>query len=395
MMSRIRNETLLVEFVNDNFRELNLYSSLYKCIKIIDLGKENFTDGPDFINSTVSFDGKIEKGDIEIHLNSSSWYTHNHHSNIKYKDTILNICVKDDSKEGYNIYSNDKIIPVGCVSDDLFENYVKSKSLYIFSRNTIITGLCQSFHKYGLPEKFLQRFGMNRFYAKVKKFKNLTEKCGFDEAFYISVLEALGYVHNTAGFIKLATALTLSKIKGLYSNGNLNDSKDLYALYVETINSIVKTEGKNIWNTKSVYPKGTPLYKLKVVSPFIIYLVSIPKKAGFLQYWYSLYKEGKLHNFLGNYIKSPFGVKNIIFNVILPFFKIYITEFSNEDIYKYRVLPLNYLSRYALKRMIPSQIKVRLKKEIEHQGLIYLSKNYCSYGLKGCEFCPLLIEYTM
>ncbi len=109
---------------------------------------------------------------------------------------------------------------------------------------------------------------------------------------------------------------------------------------------------------------------------------------------YNLYKDNKIERFLNNIIKSRFIVRSIVFNVILPFFKIYVEEFLNNDIYKCKALPTNYLTRLALNRMFYNNKKIRLKKEIHQQGIMYLSKNYCSYGLKGCEWCSLYIEYT-
>lgn len=395
MVGYLKDEALLVSFVKENFEKLEIHSSLYSSIKIINLGKENFTDGPDFLNSLVSFDGKVEKGDIEIHINSSLWYTHNHHNNEKYKNTILNICLRDDSKEGYNIYSLDKIIPVGWIDNNLFEQYINIRGNKIGRKNPMINGLCQLFHIHNMPEKFLKNAGMYRFSVKVKRFRNLIEKYGFEEAFYISVMEALGYAHNRTEFIRLAKIANFALLKKLYAEGKLPSSSHLCQLYKKTVDSIVESEGKNFWNTKSVYPYGTPEYKLKIIAPFILYLLSknveITKS---LQNWCSLYRQKKLDKFLVEFIKSKYVVKNIIFNVFLPFFKIVISDFSNDDILLFKPLPLNTISKYAIKRMFPATCKIKLRREIEQQGLIYLSQNYCLYGLKGCEACPLYIEYT-
>ncbi len=385
MSAKIVNEVLLVEFVRNNFEKLNLSSSLYKSVKIISIGQQNFTDGPDFLDATVSFDGKFEKGDIEIHLNSSFWYLHNHHTDTRYSKTLLNICIKDDSKEGYNMHI-DKIIPIACVDKELFTEYMKREILHVPYKNVVPNGLCQSFHENNIPEKLLQKFGMERFYTKIRKFNGLIVKYGLDEAFYMSILEALGYVHNTKGFVKLATDLPMSYLKKLCKENKIATYEDLYDLYLNAI-------GHVNWNTKAVYPAANPKNRLKMISPFIFYILSenIHK---LIKFMYDLYNSNKLEEFLNRFIKSSFLIKNITFNVILPYCKILDERFTNKGIYDYKVLPLNYMSKYAITRMFKKDTKYKLKKEIYQQGLIYLSKNYCAHGLKGCESCPLYLEYT-
>ena len=46
--------------------------------ELIDPGFYNTESGPDFFNGSVKIDGVIWRGNIEIHINSSDWYAHNH-----------------------------------------------------------------------------------------------------------------------------------------------------------------------------------------------------------------------------------------------------------------------------------------------------------------------------
>ncbi|MBT3496827.1 MAG: DUF2851 family protein [Candidatus Marinimicrobia bacterium] len=60
-------------------------------IMVIDPGKENHHDGPDFLNAIVFVNGHIQRGDIEIHLHEKSWWYHGHHQNPKYQSVILHV----------------------------------------------------------------------------------------------------------------------------------------------------------------------------------------------------------------------------------------------------------------------------------------------------------------
>ncbi len=387
-------ESIFADIVKDRFSQLRLYSRLYNKVKILSVGKENLTDGPDFLGAKVQFDDRVECGDIEVHVNSSSWYFHNHHIDSKYKNTILNLCLKDDSEEGYNIYSDDKIVTIAYVDENIYNSLKEEMNKqFIYNKTSAAGGLCAPFNNENNIGKYLQHFGMERFNAKVKKFKNSIQRYGVEQAFYIALLELLGYVHNTEGFTKVANDVPFSYLKKLYTDGIISEVNGVYELYLKAIEKIESSQGSKLWNRKSIFPKSNPLIRLKQISPFIFSLLSVDVKS-FLKNMYNLYKDNKIERFLNNIIKSRFIVRSIVFNVILPFFKIYVEEFLNNDIYECKALPTNYLTRLALNRMFYNNKKIRLKKEIHQQGIMYLSKNYCSYGLKGCEWCSLYIEYT-
>ncbi|MFN7181548.1 MAG: DUF2851 family protein [Planctomycetota bacterium] len=388
------SEAVFVSILKSKFNNLIFCSRLYKSVKIFSLGKENLTDGPDFVDATVQFDDNIEQGDIEVHINSSSWYSHNHHTDSKYKNTILNLCLKDDSHDGYNIYSDDKIVPIAYIEKDTFKRVTRELKMSILANKVIkVPGLCMRFNTTNNIKEYLWRFGLERFANKIKKFKSRIENYGLEEAFYISLLESLGYVHNTQGFILLAQEITFSYLKKLYKSNNISKPDDIYALYFHAVSRLDKSASSKLWNKKFIYPKSKPLLRLKQISPFVFLLLS-QNISSFLEQMYMLYNEDKLEKFLKEYIASPFIVRSIIFNILLPFIKITVVSFCADDLYKCKALPTNYLVRQALKRMFSDKEKVKLNREIYQQGIMYLSKNYCSYGLKGCEWCPLYNEYT-
>ena len=72
-----------------------------KPIEIISVGQYNIHAGPDFSNAHIRINGQDWVGNIEIHVHSSDWYKHRHHSDPAYDTTILHI-VSTADKEVFN-----------------------------------------------------------------------------------------------------------------------------------------------------------------------------------------------------------------------------------------------------------------------------------------------------
>lgn len=93
-------------------------------LKIIRQGSLNPHGGPDFFNGQVRIGDMLWVGNIELHLNSSHWYAHQHQNDAAYDKVILHV-VWDHDKE---VFRNDgHLIPVltlkGRVKKKLIDNY--------------------------------------------------------------------------------------------------------------------------------------------------------------------------------------------------------------------------------------------------------------------------------
>ena len=53
--------------------------------------------GPDFQNALIAIDGEKWAGQVEIHINSSDWFKHNHHLDSTYDGTILHVVYTYDA----------------------------------------------------------------------------------------------------------------------------------------------------------------------------------------------------------------------------------------------------------------------------------------------------------
>ena len=69
----------------------NLKTVCKKDLSVIDTGKYLQSSGADFFNAQLMIDGLRWAGNVEIHLKSSDWYVHNHHTDPNYDNVILHV----------------------------------------------------------------------------------------------------------------------------------------------------------------------------------------------------------------------------------------------------------------------------------------------------------------
>lgn len=62
-----------------------------KKVRIVDVGTGNPNQGPDFFNAKLYLDDTLWAGNIEIHVKSSDWFRHRHHTDPRYNNVILHL----------------------------------------------------------------------------------------------------------------------------------------------------------------------------------------------------------------------------------------------------------------------------------------------------------------
>lgn len=74
----------------------NLRTTSGEIIEIISTGIENLNSGPDFLNAKIAISEQLWAGNVEIHINSSDWYAHNHEVDENYDSVILHVVWEHD-----------------------------------------------------------------------------------------------------------------------------------------------------------------------------------------------------------------------------------------------------------------------------------------------------------
>lgn len=87
----------LLQFIWANlyFRQKYLYTSARQPLVILNPGRVNNGDGPDFRQAAIQLDDLVFHGDVELHIDPGGWYEHGHHEDARYDKVILHVVLND------------------------------------------------------------------------------------------------------------------------------------------------------------------------------------------------------------------------------------------------------------------------------------------------------------
>ncbi|MYC77447.1 DUF2851 family protein [Candidatus Poribacteria bacterium] len=187
------------------FFDTNMASIDRRAIRVLKPGVWNHNEGPDFMHAEIEIDGKLHVGDVEIHVQSSEWYTHKHHLNSRYNRVILHAVYFDDDINLRIRLQNNKRVPtlellkwVAVDTGDLYDNTQDS---------TVSDELCRITGKQlniEVLKGVFESLGRERFLEKTESLRLLRTRLDFEQLLYEGIMEALGYEHNSKALRELA-----------------------------------------------------------------------------------------------------------------------------------------------------------------------------------------------
>ncbi len=75
-----------------------LYTTGGEEVEVLDPGLKNADAGPDFFNAKVRIGATVWVGNVELHLRSSDWVRHGHHTDPAYNSVILHVAEVVDAE---------------------------------------------------------------------------------------------------------------------------------------------------------------------------------------------------------------------------------------------------------------------------------------------------------
>lgn len=66
-----------------------------RSLRVIHPGVRNRHDGPDFLGASITIDGELRRGDIEVHTRPEDWQRHGHDGDPRYARVVLHVCLYD------------------------------------------------------------------------------------------------------------------------------------------------------------------------------------------------------------------------------------------------------------------------------------------------------------
>lgn len=182
-------------------------------VEILSVGEHNHDAGPDYSHARIRIDGKEWIGNIEIHISSSDWTKHHHHTDKAYDSVILHV-VRVADKPVYN--SKGELVPqceLQYPSDQDYLSGLFSLAQQMDSATSRIGCAEQLIHE---PElltngwrKTLLHKRLECKRASIKRLLEIT-KGSWEHALYISLARNFGFHTNSLPFEQLAINTPLS-----------------------------------------------------------------------------------------------------------------------------------------------------------------------------------------
>jgi hypothetical protein len=481
-------EEILAEIWKEQHFVDELFAETGEKIEVIFVGDENKENGgPDFLNARIKIGNLTYVGDVEIDNSHADWKTHGHNLNKRFNKVILHAIVNNESNQKYVYTQNGRRIHTFCFAPHVKGDVLDSLKKAIVVDNDKKTNKVHCFKVSQLAEEtevinYLTDLGVARFKKKCEKlvvrlrelifissleeptadqqyaipeeaytgklcYEDLNKKHVWEQLFYESIFEALGYSQNKNVLMKLSQIMNISLID------SLNIPKEhfievLEGLYFvaggilptpETIKDPVILEyvrkasenwtkycahyevqlcDPTEWHFFKLRPQNFPTVRVAAGTRIVFKLLHddlIPK---IMKKFYEIHNYGVLKNLIRNFLtikgdgfwkkhytfdKSASGedihyflgtsrADEMFINVILPFAYVYFDlfdkkKFAQKTIAVYCDIACDTENSLVTEVADALHIEANWKKSVIYQGMIELFRNFCAKD--RCEECQI------
>jgi hypothetical protein len=185
-------------------------------IEVIFAGKENLDAGPDFKDAVLKINGRLLKGDVEVHLDANGWYEHGHHADPNYNAVILHLVSEEPS--GKNFVEREDGARVVQVWIDLAKQkaalWKKPDSEAADEPAAMVVADCP-LSKMSETKIWntIQEAGERRLFLKAEQLREDLAGSNWDQLIYRKLFEALGYSKNQAPFLRLSELVPYETVR--------------------------------------------------------------------------------------------------------------------------------------------------------------------------------------
>lgn len=400
----------------------NLQTTTGQKVTILKSGEFTKQAGPDFFNAQIEIESQKWAGNIEVHVNASDWYLHNHQNDTAYHSVILHVVWQNDSE----IFSaNNEPLPVlelkNYVNQSQIENYnnLKQEKSWIYCENQI-KSIPQFVYK-----NWQEKLFFNRLEQKSKPVFELLQhnQNNWEETFYILLAKNFGLNTNGELFYKMAQNIPFDIIRK-----ENNEPENLEALFFGNCNLLNNSLEDNYyqnlqktWNYLQVKykleqnnfekpqffklrPDNFPTIRLsqlavllnknqnlfsKIIQANSIFEIETVLKGSTTNYWETHFTFDKISAKKIKSISKSF-IHLLVINTIIPI-KFAYSNFLGKDNSEDLMLLLESLP--SEKNTVIDkfqQFGIASKNAFDSQTLLHLKKNYCTNSM--CLQCGIGLE---
>ena len=200
------------------FSGAQLKSTKGEIIEIISAGNANLNAGPDFLNAKLVINNQLWAGNVEIHLNSSDWYAHNHEIDENYDSVILHV-VWEHSVDVFR-KSNQPIATLelkNYISKELLDNYQQ-----LFSKNKNWINCEKDIESVDsfILTNWLERLYVERLENKSEQIQNTVTNLNnnWEAALFVLLAKNFGLKINSEAFMNFANSFDFSIVRKVCGN---------------------------------------------------------------------------------------------------------------------------------------------------------------------------------
>lgn len=415
----MREEFLHYVWHNKKFDFSNAKTVCNKEITVIDSGKYTKGTGADFFNAQLIIEDIRWVGNVEIHLNSSDWYLHNHHNDPNYSNVILHVVWNHD----VDVYYKDQtVLPVlelkNYVTESLNSEYMNlncTKS-WIFCENQI------QHIDVDILEKWKEELFFERLKEKIIPMKKLLVESqnDWETVLFCMLSKNFGLNINGSVFFDLAQSIPFSVIrKEAYEVENLEalflgraglleaDFQDTYPKelqnrwnYLKVKHNLIDTVIEQVEFFKH-RPDNFPTIRLVQLAMLYHknqYLFETLIQSVSLEDFYSLFKLETSNYWSTHYVLDKESPKKrkllsksfvdlLVINTVIPLKYLY--QHYQQKINHQHLLQLLQAVKTEQNIIIDKfkQIGILSKNAFDTQALLQLKKYYCDH--KKCMNCSI------
>ncbi len=202
-----------------DFNKSRLRTNGGETLRIIDPGKWNLLEGPDFKGCRIAIGNKRLEGDAEVHFYQRDWTQHGHNRNPEFDSVVLHIVLFEPrARETEAVTASGKkphtFVLLPYLRQDM-EEYALEEALLTLEKRDRVNIFAPLLEKSVEDcRNILMEKSRLRWERKVDASGRLITEFGWAEACHRSTLEVLGFKRNRAPMLDLANRFPLAKMAG-------------------------------------------------------------------------------------------------------------------------------------------------------------------------------------
>jgi hypothetical protein len=400
------------------FNKPELFTVSGEKFSVLNPGIHNTNSGPDFFNAKIKIGDTLWAGNIEVHIKTSDFIKHKHHSDKNYDNLILHVVFENDLSQAdlrYPLFELKSFI-----SENLYAIYNQflSAKTWIPCENNLKNVSELNF------TSWIQRLAIERIERKSRETEQLLLqfKNDWEQVFFIQLAKAFGFKVNNSPFELWAKSLPYQLLLKHRNNfiqlealmfgqaGFLNEDFPYDEYYTSLKNEYqflskkyaLKSIDKHLWKFLRLRPRNFPTIRLAQFAAIIhkqnnlfssiINADSIEDlrkifNANTSEYWHTHFLFGQISDNL----KKPLGKKSadiLIINAIVPMLFAY-AKYSNRETLKDKAIEILESIEPENNTIIAKWIQLGIipKTSLDTQGLLELKNEYCFQ--KKCLNCSI------